>query len=298
MNRKILSILFFTGLAGLSGTAAYAQKPDPDVDVNMWMQHPVVVDGNSEEWHEPLNNFNSETKLAFALGNDEQNLYLVIESLDEMTTGRLIRGGLTLNINTAGKKKDGIKLNFLGMQQPPPPHGELKDSTMHHSDGTGEHGHDPGVRSISVSGFKNIPDGSLAIPNDAGIQVAAAFNQRRDYICELAIPLAQLNLTGKEAKGIAYQIKINSSAGNPEHHRQGAQGGAEGGGGGMSHGGGMGGGMRGSGGHGGGMGGGGGRRGGGMSQRGGDERGGNSSKSSDFWIKYELAKPGESFKMN
>jgi len=296
MNRKVLAILFFSGLAGLSGTAAYAQKPDPDVDVNMWMQHPVVVDGNSEEWHEPLNNFNSETKLAFALGNDEQNLYLVIESLDEITTGRLIRGGLTLNINTAGKKKDGIKLNFLGMQQPPPPHGELKDSTMHHSEGIGEHEHDPGVRSISVSGFKSIPDGSLAIPNDAGIQVAAAFNQRRDYICELAIPLTQLNLTGKEAKGIAYQIKINSSAGNPEHHRQGGQGGIEGGGGGMSRGGGMGGGMRGVGGHGGGMGGG--RRGGGMGQRGGDEGGGNSSKSSDFWIRYELAKPGESFKMN
>jgi hypothetical protein len=189
---------------------------------------------------------------------------------------------LTLNINIAGKKKDGIKLNFLGMQQPPPPHGELKDSTMHHSEGIGEHEHDPGVRSISVSGFKSIPDGSLAIPNDAGIQVAAAFNQRRDYICELAIPLTQLNLTGKEAKGIAYQIKINSSAGNPEHHRQGGQGGIDGGGGGMSRGGGMG---R-------------GRRGGGMGQRGGDEGGGNSSKSSDFWIRYELAKPGESFKMN
>ncbi|MDB5120934.1 MAG: hypothetical protein JWN56_2152 [Sphingobacteriales bacterium] len=294
MNRKFLSILFFTGLGGLSGTVTYAQKPNPDVDANMWMQHPVVVDGNSEEWHEPLNNFNSETKLAFALGNDEQNLYLVIESLDEVTTGRLIRGGLTLNINTAGKKKDGIKLNFLGMKQPPPPHGELKDSTFHHTE---KKEHDPGVRVISVSGFKNIADGSLAMPNDAGIQVAAAFNQRKDYICELAIPLAQLNLNGKEAKGIAYQIKINSAGGNPEHRHEGGQG-VEGGG--MSRGGGMGGGMHGGGGHGGGAGGGGGGRkgsGGGMESRKSDQGSGNSSKS-DFWIKYELAKPSESFKIN
>lgn len=295
MNRRILSILLLTGLAGFSGTACYAQSTDPDVDINMWMQHPVVVDGNSEEWHEPLNNFNSETKLAFALGNDEQNLYLVIESLDEITTGRLIRGGLTLNINTSGKKKDGIKLNFLGMKQASLLHAESKDSVSHQPEGLREHEHDAGLRSISVSGFKNIPDGSLAIPNDAGIQVAAAFNQRRDYICELAIPLAQLSLTGKEAKGIAYQIKINSSAGNPEHHRESGMA-TEGAG--MHRGGGVGGGMR--GGHGGGMGSmGGGRRGsGGMGAKSGDEGSGSNPKSSDFWIKYELAKPAESFKMN
>ncbi|MDB5014738.1 MAG: hypothetical protein JWQ25_2940 [Daejeonella sp.] len=285
--------MFFTGLGGLSGTAAYAQKSNPDLDVNMWMQHPVVVDGNSEEWHEPLNNFNSETKLAFALGNDKQNLYLIIESLDEVTTGRLIRGGLTLNINTLGKKKDGIKLNFLGMKHPAPPHGELKDSTFRHVE-KGEH--DPGVRAISVSGFKNIVDGSLVMPNNAGIQVAAAFNKHKDYICELAIPLAQLNLNGKEAKGITYQIKINSAGGNPERRHEGGQGVEDGG---TSRRGGMGGGGGRKGGSGGMGGGGGGRKGGGggMGSRKGDEGSVDSSKS-DFWIKYQLAKPDESSTAN
>lgn len=33
--------------------------------------------------------FNSDTKLAFALGNDDKNLYLVVESLDEVTTGKV-----------------------------------------------------------------------------------------------------------------------------------------------------------------------------------------------------------------
>ncbi|WP_182952569.1 DOMON domain-containing protein [Pedobacter gandavensis] len=276
--------MIIIGLIGFSGVSAYAQKIDPDADVNIWMKSPVVVDGKSEEWHEPLNNFNSDTKLAFALGNDEKNLYLIIESLDEFTTGKLIRAGLTLNINTAGKKKDGIKLDFLGMrEQPPQPKGQLKDSVAHVHDANSA-AHVPGVKVISVTGFKNIPDGVLLMPNDFGIQVAAAFNQRRDYICELAIPLAQLNLTGKEVKGIAYQIKINSPGTSTHGHEGGEKG--EG----MSRGPGMGGGRGGRGG-GGGMGAGGGRKGAGagMSARSSEGNGGNSKP--DFWIKYNLATP-------
>lgn len=301
MDRKKLFILLFISFAGLSYSRAFAQSTDPDVDVNLWMQQPIVVDGISSEWHEPLNNYNTPTQLAFAFANDQQNLYLIIESLDEMTTGRLLRAGLTLNINTAGKKKDGIKINFLGMQQPPSPKHDPTD-TLEHEDAVMHHGeHDPGVNVIQVSGFKNIPDGSLAIPNNSGIQVAAAFNKQRDYICELAIPLSQLELKGNEVKAIAYNIKINAANKSEHHEGKHPDGGATAGGGG-SHGGGMGGGGMhggGGGGMGGGMGGGG-RHGGGM--RGGGGMGGDSSgsslKSSDFWVKYELAKPADSFRAN
>lgn len=280
MNTKILSLLVFAGITLFSVNRLYAQKIDPDLDYNVWMNQPVIVDGNSREWHEPLNNFNSDTKLAFALGNDDKNLYLIVESLDELTTGKVIRGGLTLNINTSGKKKDGIKINFLGVSQPPAPHGEIRDSISQHLPAVGPHGRDSGVKVISVSGFKQIPDGTLLIPNDAGIQVAAAFNERREYICELAIPLAQLSLTGKEAKGIAYQIKINNP-GNPDRHSEGGQS--------PENGRGKGGGMRGGGGHGGsGMGG---MRGGGMGRERNSEGNAGNSKAADFWIKYGLAKP-------
>ncbi|WP_316744749.1 hypothetical protein [Pedobacter antarcticus] len=283
MNTKILSLLVYAGITLFSADRLYAQKTDPDLDYNVWMNQPVIVDGNSREWHEPLNNFNSDTKLAFALGNDDKNLYLVVESLDEVTTGKVIRGGLTLNINTSGKKKDGIKINFLGVSQPPAPHGESRDSVSQHLPASGSHVRDSGVKVISVSGFKQIPDGTLIIPNDAGIQVAAAFNERREYICELAIPLAQLSLTGKEAKGIAYQIKINN-AGNTERHREGGQGSEN------SIGRGKDGGMRGGGGHGGsGMGGMHGA--GGMGRERNSEGNAENSKSADFWIKYGLARP-------
>jgi len=280
MDKKtMLSLLLFTSIVGIHPTL-YAQKTDPDADVNLWVQHPVKVDGVSDEWHEPLNNYNTETKLAFALANDQQNLYLIIESLDEVTTRKLMSGGLTLDINTAGKKKDGIKLNFLGMNQPPPPH-EQNDS-LHHNEPDINIEEQAGVHVIQVSGFKNIPDGSLAMPNKDGIEVAAAFNKQRDYICELAIPFAQLGLKGNEMKAIAYNIKINSGA---EHRHKDMQAGGSAPSGGR------------------GMGGGGGRHGGGgMGGRKGSRNpeGSNSQNATaaDFWIKYELAKPTDSFRAN
>jgi hypothetical protein len=301
MNMKTLFSFLLISLVSLSYQQVSAQSTDPDEDVNLWMSQPVVVDGNSAEWHEPLNNYNTPTQLAFALANDQQNLYLIIESLDEATTGKLLRGGLTLNINTAGKKKDGIKLNFLGMQHPPAPH-DMNDTVRQEETammGHMDREHAPGVTVIQVSGFKKIPDGSLSIPNNEGIQVAAAFNKQRDYICELAIPLTLLELKGDEVKAIAYNIKINAPG---RTERPNGKRPPEGGGGGGMHGGGMGGGMGGGGGMshggGGGMGGGGGRHGGGM--RGGmaGESSGGSGKSSDFWVKYELAKPAASFRAN
>lgn len=299
MNKKIIFGLLLISLAGLSSEKVFAQNTDPDEDVNLWMPQPVIVDGNSSEWHEPLNNYNTPTQLAFALANDQQNLYLIIESLDAATTGKLLRGGLTLNINTAGKKKDGIKLNFLGMQQPPPPRSGQRDTSQHTEPEMMQHAdreHAPGVTVIQVSGFKKIPDGALSIPNNEGIQVAAAFNKQRDYICELSIPLSVLDLKGDEVKAIAYNIKINAS--NRPEHPDGGKRPPEGGGRSGMGGGGMGGGMGGGGGmpHGGG--GGGGRPGGGMHGGMGADRTGGSTKSSDFWIKYELAKPTASFRAN
>lgn len=309
MDKKNLFVLLLLSIAGFCNSTAYAQDTDPDREVNIWAQQPIVIDGNSAEWHEPLNNYNTGTKLAFALANDRDNLYLIIESLDEMTTRKVISGGLTLTINTAGKKKDGFKINFLGMNRPPQPAGTAADSLAekkheaHENWSADKDSHETAIHVIEVAGFKNIPDGALSVPNQQNIQIAAAFNQRRDYICELAIPLTELGLTGAEVKAIAYNIKFNKK--NPSaEHKGGKDGGDTAGG---MKGGGMGGGMKGGRGGGGGMGGGmsgggggggrGGRRGGGTpaSTDGQDSMAG---RASDFWIKYELAKPGDTYRAN
>lgn len=284
MKPKTLSVPILIFLSGFFYYPAFAQD-----DVNIWAKDPITVDGNSSEWHEPLNNYNSDTKLAFALANDQDNIYLIIESLDVETTKKLLTGGLTLTVNTSGKKKEGLKLVFLGMNNGPHPggpHPQGRDSIAalkraRDDDGGGM----PGLKMIQVSGFKSIPAGGLPIPNQQGIQVAAAFNKQRDYICELAIPMALLDFNGKAPKAIAYNIKINSGGGPGKRDMEGGHRPHEGGG--------MGGGQKPPGGGGGGHGMGGHGGGDGM---GGSER--TETKAADFWIKYELAKPSATFRAN
>ncbi|MBO9674688.1 MAG: hypothetical protein J7577_14670 [Sphingobacteriaceae bacterium] len=283
MNLKKISLLV---ALLISGRLLNAQE----VEENIRMVKPFKADGISNEWNEPLNQYNDATRLAFALANDDQNLYVIIESLDPQTTFSILSGGITLNINTAGKKKDGMKLTFPLMERPPSPK-DVDASEGHHTqhpDGDMGMMHDPAAmnKGIRVSGFKNIADGDLPADNQSGIETGMSIHPNKDLIYELRIPLAQLGVDLDMKKPLVYNIKINQpnktamhKAGKPEGG--GRAGGFSGGGKGM---GGMGGGR-------GGMGGGrsGGGMGGGRGQR--PQEGGEfPAKSSDFWIKYKLVK--------
>ena len=279
MNFKILSLSVFSIM--LVGFSVKAQ----DVEENIRMVKPFKADGISSEWNEPLNQYNDATKLAFALANDDKNLYIIIESLDPQTTFSVLRGGITLNINTEGKKKDGMKLTFPLMDRPPMPKegDDHRDHAPLLPDGATQ---DPVAinKSIRVSGFKNIADGELPAINQDGIETGMSIHPNRDLIYELSIPLAQLQVGLDLKKPLVYNIKINEpnkSGFKREARPEGAGGGKgrSGGRGGMG-GGGMGGGGR------GGMGGG--RMGGGGQRP--SEGGESGSKSSDFWIKYKLVK--------
>ncbi|RZK51271.1 MAG: hypothetical protein EOO87_18065 [Pedobacter sp.] len=137
-----------------------------DVEDNIRMVKPFKADGISNEWDEPLNQYNDATKLAFALANDDKNLYIIIESLDPQTTFSILIGGITLNINAQGKKKDGIKLTFPWPDRPLIPKEEPVSSN-----GNDEQWHDEvATKSIKVSGFKNIKDGNLPVLNEDGIE--------------------------------------------------------------------------------------------------------------------------------
>ncbi|MDQ0638867.1 putative membrane protein YgcG [Pedobacter sp. W3I1] len=277
MNFKILSLSVFSIMLG--GLSLKAQ----DVEENIRMVKPFKADGISNEWSEPLNQYNDATKLAFALANDDKNLYIIIESLDPQTTFSVLRGGITLNINTEGKKKDGMKLTFPLMERPPmPKEGEEHREHTPLSPDKDNELHDPAAmnKSIRVSGFKNIVDGELPAMNQDGIETGMSIHPNRDLIYELSIPLAQLQVGLDFKKPLVYNIKINEPN-KSGYKREGRPEGASGGRGrsGGSHG--MGGSGR------GGMGGGG-RMGGGGQRP--PEGGESASKSSDFWIKYKLVK--------
>jgi hypothetical protein len=58
------------------------------------------------DWNDEFQAYNKSTHLYYTIANDEKNLYLVVKTSDMTTKAKIAAGGLTLAINTAGKKKE------------------------------------------------------------------------------------------------------------------------------------------------------------------------------------------------
>lgn len=293
--KKNLSFGCAIGLQFVFALAVSAQSKNN----NTTLQAPpsaVKIDGKLGEWGDSLRYYNEEKKLNYTLANDKDNLYMAIRINDRSEQTRILGAGLTLSINTKGKKKADYTLTF--------PFAEAGNSNHLGMGAMASRKPDESVtqedrdelmrarltklREIKVSGFKDIEGDMITTTNTYGIKTAIDYDANGYLTYEACIPLKFFGDFKIDKDEWAFNFKINGLT-KPEG---GGEGGMRRGGGsdGMGGGGGMGGGMRG--------GGGGGRRGGGGGMRGGGNGGQNTAntdrgelfKSVDFWEKYFLNK--------
>ena len=289
-NKQILirSFLYFV-LLTVFCQIAYGQKLNNVQEGGVQAPANVKIDGKLREWGSSLQAYNKATGLYYTLANNAQNIFLVIQSTDQVNSRKIIAGGISLTINTDGKKKekDAFVLTFPMVSQ------SAMRGQFRRRGNNGDQAGAPdsaailamrqqvhnAAKEITVSCFKDIADSVISIYNEYGIQASVDYDAKGNLVYELAIPLSLLHIAVTDAKELAYNIKVNGiQLGN-----RGGEGGGgnEGGGGGFGGGGGR----RGSSGGGGGFGGGGGGRGGG---------GGADLQSmmspTDFWGKYVLIK--------
>ncbi|EHQ26316.1 hypothetical protein Mucpa_2177 [Mucilaginibacter paludis DSM 18603] len=289
----------------LTGQLLAQEKSLKNVQSTEGIRSPLVkVDGNLKEWNDQFQAYNKQTRLFYTLSNDDLFLYLVIRSTDLQTSNKIAAGGITLVINTGGKKKDqdAFGLTYPVIARPTGPGGPGGPGGGFGGNGPGQRGPTGGdgprggfgggnnqpdsamlaarhkqiidaAKEIRVLGFKDIADSLISVYNEYGIKAAIGYNAAGNYNYELAIPLKLLSLSPGNNKEIAYQIKVNGitmpANFGPDNMRGGANGGFGGGPGGGGppsggFGGGNGGGGFGGGGGGGGFGGGGRGNGGGF----------------------------------
>lgn len=78
-----------------------------------WQEKAVIVDGQAADWPSPLRFYNSNGKLAYELSNDAQNLYIAIATTDRGTMHRIMRQGITIQLDTLrGKHRIPLKLRL------------------------------------------------------------------------------------------------------------------------------------------------------------------------------------------
>lgn len=252
----------------------------------------IIIDGNLNDWGDSLRYHNEERNLSYTLANDNDNLYAVIRISDRLEQARVLNAGITLSIDTRGKKKETFKITFplrdpgypqVPDSKRPDDNGEItkadRDELMRERITS--------LRNIKVEGFKDIDYDMITTSNTYGFKAAINYDAEGNLVYETAIPLKFFHADNTAKSEWAFNFKINgmqkptmnANSGDAKGGRGG--GGMNGGRGGMSGGGGGMGGRGGRGGHGGGM---------GRGNTDGSTDRSEMFKSVDFWGKFYLAK--------
>lgn len=276
-----LSFLISTTTFAQDKAAANKLQPPPSN---------IAIDGDLKDWGDSLRYYNQDKQLNYGLANDQDNLYMAIRINDRSEQIRVLRAGLTLSIDTRGKKKETFTMTFpVGDQSAQGLAENAQDLQGGNNDikqGDREElmkAKLTKLREIKVTGFKDIESETMTTSNTYGFKVAIDYDKDGTLVYEAAIPLKFFHADDLSKNEWAFNFKINGITrpgqdkdnGNHEGMTRGGGAGGFGGGGGGGRGGRMGGGR-------------GGRMGGGGNNAPVDR--GELSKSVDFWEKYYLAK--------
>lgn len=219
MKRSLypLNAILFILVTGIFNTAI-AQKINNVQQGSIAAPSGLKIDGKLTEWGPVLQAYNKSTKLWYTLANDDQGIYLAIKSTDAANINKILAGGISFTINTTGKKKDkdafvitypvvtkgsgrgmGRSRRGFGQQDAP----DSAEVLAQHKQALAA------CKEISAIGFKDITDTLISIYNEYSIKAAADFDDKGDFVYELAIPFKMLQLSARNATEIAYQIKVN-----------------------------------------------------------------------------------------
>jgi hypothetical protein len=77
-----------------------------------WQAEPITIDGDSKDWPSPYPNYDSKSMVAYATSNDRTNLYITMETGDEIAQLKILRQGMTVSIDTSGGRQTPFNINY------------------------------------------------------------------------------------------------------------------------------------------------------------------------------------------
>lgn len=218
--------LLFAGVC----ITAHAQKLKDIQEGSITAPANIKVDGRNTEWNDTFQAENKRTSIFYTMSNDDKNLYLVIKSIDVANNSKILAGGITLAINTEGKKKEkeSITLTYPLINRPAQGGGQgggRRQMGIVLGGGGGRGSQSPEqrdsmmaamqkrqlsqVKEIKISGFKKTTDTLISIYNDLGIKAVASIGNDKAFFYELVIPFEELGISKDAPKEFAYNIKVN-----------------------------------------------------------------------------------------
>lgn len=189
----------------LSGCAGSKKATDKkNLMPGTWQATPIVIDGDNGDWPSPYPNYDSKGKIAYATSNDARYLYITMETGDELTQLKMLKYGMTVSIDTGGKRNTPFSIDFplandnSELDIPITPDGQ-KESAMQFEKQLYLKVHKAIdlANQLTFEGFSACSGGYMAgQANPCGIKVKARVNTYKELIWEAAIPVKALY--GKE----------------------------------------------------------------------------------------------------
>ncbi|MES2332158.1 MAG: hypothetical protein V4539_21290 [Bacteroidota bacterium] len=157
----------------------------------LWQKDSLVIDGNDGDWTMPLLYRDEKEGLLFAVSNDNDNLYIRATTHNDATILKILRGGLTVYINSHGVKEESgaAGISFPTGNRVSKDGKLLNDRPELQNDkriGLGS------VQDFSIFGFsviKSPENFDYGKSNPEGIQLAVGLNAANDLVYEAMIPL-------------------------------------------------------------------------------------------------------------
>ena len=194
---KIPSLLFTTALAAAMascGSSHKATSADPTSD--HWQRLPLTIDGSDKDWIRPLPYALSSEKITYSVTNDDQYLYILMETKSPQEQQKIIQGGMTVWVNT---KADKSEAGAVGIGYPLDTRGNRDRQLMEGAQPDRYKNNKPITledrKAYALYGFTKDSTGNYDYADDnnpQGVKMRMDFSNEGDLIYEAAIPLQTL----------------------------------------------------------------------------------------------------------
>ncbi|MEP7142779.1 MAG: hypothetical protein ABI707_07910 [Ferruginibacter sp.] len=211
-----------------------------------FQEKPVTVDGDLNEWDQPIRFVSSGGQVLYNVTNDNDNIYVALETHDEATALKILRAGVNIYIDPAAGESKDICLAF-----------PLANTSSSPSKNRNTGGTKPGrnemresllIQAISfnATGFKNMENRLYDVSDKSKIKVAIKPGDNSSLGYEAVIPIQYIfgNSPGSKnsVRNVSVGVVINATRNTENNSRTNVSGSGQRHGGGRGAGGRMGGG--------------------------------------------------------
>ncbi|HEY4109160.1 hypothetical protein [Puia sp.] len=194
MHMKIPALIITTLALASCGSSRQATSPDPGTD--NWQRLPLTIDGSDKDWTRPLPYGISSEKLTYSVTNDDQYLYILLETKNPQQQQKIIQGGMTIWVNT---KADKSESGSVGIGYPLEARVDRDRQIMEEAQPDRYKNNKPVTledkKDYALYGFTRDTAGTFSYGNDdnpQGVKMRMDYSNEGDLIYEAAIPLPTL----------------------------------------------------------------------------------------------------------